>query len=100
MDDTLDLKWRYKIMLPTIASLPLLSTYSGSTAMYVPRPFSYLLMSDQKLTFLGSLINVFATVDTEAMGSIVELGSFFLVFMGLQAVFCTNAINILAGING
>ena len=100
MDDTLDLKWRYKLMLPTIASLPLLSTYSGSTAMFVPKPFSSLLMANNKLTYLGSLLNVFATVDTEAMGSIVELGSLFLVFMGLQAVFCTNAINILAGING
>ena len=57
-------------------------------------------MANNKLTLLGSLINIFATVDTEAMGSIVELGSLFLVFMGLQAVFCTNAINILAGING
>eukprot|EP01035_Chromulina_nebulosa_P025638 gene25638-33481_t len=100
MDDTLDLKWRYKLLLPTIASLPLLSTYSGSTAMFVPKPFSSLLMANNNLTLLGSLINVFATVDTEAMGSIVELGSLFLLFMGLQAVFCTNAINILAGING
>lgn len=36
IDDTLDLKWRYKLILPTLASLPLLSAYSGSTAVYVP----------------------------------------------------------------
>jgi len=100
MDDTLDLKWRYKLLLPTIASLPLLSTYSGSTAMHLPYPISTLLMSKNELTLLGSFINVFVTVDTEAMGSIIELGNYFLLFMGLQAVFCTNAINILAGING
>ncbi len=35
-----------------------------------------------------------------ADGSIVNLGTFYLVYMGLLAVFCTNAINIYAGING
>jgi len=100
MDDTLDLKWRYKLILPTIASLPLLLTYSGSTAMHLPHPFNFLLMNGNELTPLGWVINVFATVDTEAHGAIVELKWWFLLFMGLQAVFCTNAINILAGING
>ena len=99
-DDTLDLKWRYKLVLPTIASLPLLSTYSGSTAVYIPEPFRYLLMQDGKLTALGVLIDYVATVDTEASGAIIELGALFLIFMGLLSVFCTNAINILAGING
>jgi UDP-N-acetylglucosamine--dolichyl-phosphate N-acetylglucosaminephosphotransferase len=99
-DDTLDLKWRYKLFLPTIASLPLLSTYSGSTAVYIPEPFRHLLMSEGKLTGLGTMIDAIATVDTEASGAIIELGYLFLVFMGLLAVFCTNAINILAGING
>lgn len=99
-DDTLDLKWRYKLFLPTIASLPLLSTYSGSTAVYIPEPFRCLLMSEGKLTILGTMIDAMATVDTEASGAIIELGYLFLVFMGLLAVFCTNAINILAGING
>ncbi len=100
IDDTLDLKWRYKLILPTIASLPLLSTYSGSTAMYFPKPLALLLMQNHEMTWLGTFINFFAVVDTEADGKIVELGWWFLLFMGLQAVFCTNAINILAGING
>lgn len=100
MDDTLDLKWRYKLILPTIASLPLLMTYSGSTAMYIPRSLARLFMSGETLTYLGQFVDLFAVVDTEAHGTIIELGHWFLVFMGLQAVFCTNAINILAGING
>jgi UDP-N-acetylglucosamine--dolichyl-phosphate N-acetylglucosaminephosphotransferase len=99
-DDTLDLKWRYKLVLPTIASFPLLSAYSGSTAVYIPEPFRVLFMSGGKLTALGRVIDCVATVDTEASGAIIELGSLFLVFMGLLAGFCTNAINILAGING
>lgn len=103
-DDTLDLKWRYKLILPTVASLPLLSAYSGNTAVYIPAPFRFLLMIDpthsKELTTLGAIINMFITVDTAAHGAIVELGWVFLVFMGLLAVFCTNSINILAGING
>eukprot|EP01031_Cornospumella_fuschlensis_P044062 gene44062-53872_t len=100
MDDVLDLKWRYKLILPTLATLPLLITYNGPTAMYMPEPLANLLMHDGALTPLGQLLNSVATVDTESDGKIVELGQLFLVFMGLQAVFCTNAINILAGING
>ena len=40
------------------------------------------------------------TVDAQAKGKIVELGLFFMIYMALLAVFCTNAINIYAGING
>lgn len=32
-DDVLDLKWRYKLILPTVATLPLLCTYTGFTAV-------------------------------------------------------------------
>lgn len=102
-DDTLDLKWRYKLILPSVASLPLLSAYSGNTAVYVPAPLRFLLVQatdPRQLTVLGALIDRVVTVDTAAQGAIVELGYVFLVFMGLLAVFCTNAINILAGING
>lgn len=99
-DDTLDLKWRYKLILPTVASLPLLVSYSGSTAVYIPAVFRSLLMQEGQLTQLGKIIDVFAVVDTEAFGAIIELKHLFLVFMGMLAVFCTNAINILAGING
>ena len=99
-DDTLDLKWRYKLILPSIASLPLLSAYSGSTAVFIPEQFRFFLMMDGDLTTLGRLIDLIATVDKGAFGAIIELDYLFLIFMGLLAVFCTNAINILAGING
>ena len=29
MDDVLDIKWRYKLILPLFASLPLLIAYTG-----------------------------------------------------------------------
>lgn len=76
IDDVIDLKWRHKIVLPTIASLPLLIAYNGATSVVVPKLFR---------TFLGN---------------IVDLGIFYYFYMGNIAIFCTNAINIYAGING
>lgn len=41
-DDVLDLRWRYKLLLPTIASLPLLVVYYvnfNSTTFVIPIPF-------------------------------------------------------------
>lgn len=101
-DDVLDLAWRYKLVLPTIASLPLLAAYSGGTAVFVPPALRFLFVNSDghTLTLLSEIINVVAVVDKEAKGAIIELGVLFMVFMGLLAVFCTNAINILAGING
>ncbi|XP_059046405.1 UDP-N-acetylglucosamine--dolichyl-phosphate N-acetylglucosaminephosphotransferase isoform X2 [Achroia grisella] len=78
-DDVLDLRWRYKLLLPTIASLPLLVVYYvnfNSTTFVVPIPLRH---------WLGISINI---------------GFLYYVYMGMLAVFCTNAINILAGING
>lgn len=41
-DDVFDLRWRYKLLLPTIASIPLLTVYyvsSGVTHIVIPSPF-------------------------------------------------------------
>jgi UDP-N-acetylglucosamine--dolichyl-phosphate N-acetylglucosaminephosphotransferase len=99
-DDTLELKWRYKLILPTLASLPLLVSYSGSTAVYIPPPLQSLLMAGDELTLLGKILDTlpWIVVDTKAQGAILELNSIFLLYMGLLAVFCTNAINIYAGL--
>ncbi|EZA50234.1 UDP-N-acetylglucosamine--dolichyl-phosphate N-acetylglucosaminephosphotransferase [Ooceraea biroi] len=78
-DDVLDLRWRHKLLLPTIASLPLLMVYYvnvNSTIVIVPKPLRPWL------------------------GFSLDLWIFYYVYMGMLAVFCTNAINILAGING
>ena len=75
----LDLKWRHKIFLPTIASLPILVVYyitTNRTEIALPlilRPW---------------------------IGSTIDLGILYYIYMGMLAIFCTNAINILAGING
>ena len=36
----------------------------------------------------------------ESLGTNIDIGALYYVYMGMLAVFCTNAINILAGING
>ena len=78
-DDVLDLKWRHKLLLPSMASLPLLMVYyvtTNRTEIVVPTMLRWVL------------------------GYNIKLGLLYYLYMGLLAVFCTNAINILAGING
>lgn len=78
-DDVLDLRWRHKLLLPMVASLPMLMVYYVTydlTTIIVPMPLRPLLGYD------------------------LDLGFFYYIYMGMVAIFCTNAINILAGING
>jgi UDP-N-acetylglucosamine--dolichyl-phosphate N-acetylglucosaminephosphotransferase len=78
-DDVLDLRWRHKLLLPTIASLPLLMVYYvnfNSTTVILPG------------------------IVHKLVGTSINIGVLYYVYMGMLAVFCTNAINILAGING
>ncbi|KAG5454016.1 UDP-N-acetylglucosamine--dolichyl-phosphate N-acetylglucosaminephosphotransferase [Clonorchis sinensis] len=78
-DDALDLPWRHKCIMPSIASLPLLTVYlanEGTTKIMVP-----IILRD-------------------IVGTTVDIGVFYYVYMGLLTVFCTNTINIYAGING
>lgn len=114
MDDVLDLKWRYKFILPTVASLPLLCAYDGATTVLIPPILRPLLWAASPagsaspgafggdLTALGLLANAVpgVIVDEAAHGAILDIGPWYLVFIGLLAVFCTNAINIYAGVNG
>jgi UDP-N-acetylglucosamine--dolichyl-phosphate N-acetylglucosaminephosphotransferase len=37
MDDVMDLAWRYKFIVPTIATFPLLVAYDGLTSVVVPK---------------------------------------------------------------
>lgn len=122
-DDVLDWPWRYKLVLPSVASLPLLCCYAGSTNIVVPIPMRSWLMhatnSDNtagaaaEYTWLGKLLTMgiltddhdsifgpIIAIDPLAEGKLLDLGLLYYVYMGMLAVFCTNAINIYAGING
>lgn len=75
-DDVLDLAWRYKMILPPIASLPVIVAYTGGTTVVLPH-------------FIRPLIGV-----------TLDLGPLYYLYMSLLATFQTNAINIYAGVNG
>ena len=100
-DDVLDWPWRYKLVLPTVASLPLLCSYNGSTTIVVPIPMRTWIVQDHELTIFGQIANLLRIhIDLNANGTLIDLGLLYSVYMGMLAVFCTNAINIYAGING
>ncbi|KAJ1982598.1 tunicamycin resistance protein [Dimargaris xerosporica] len=78
-DDVFDIRWRYKLYMPMIASIPLLMGYylsDGVTYMIVPLPLR------------------------GYFGRILDIGMLYYVYIAMIAIFCTNSINILAGING
>ncbi|KAG5638249.1 hypothetical protein H0H81_001018 [Sphagnurus paluster] len=79
LDDVFDIRWRHKLPIPIIASIPLLMVYyaeRGNTHVVVPLPLRFLF------------------------GTLVNLGPLYYVYMSLLSTFTTNSINILAGING
>lgn len=90
-DDVLDLPWRYKLLLPTIASLPLLCTYSGVTTVLMPKVARGLLWdtSTRALTSFGSLLDVFVTVDAGARGAIIDLGELLCAHQN-QCSYCSH----------
>jgi UDP-N-acetylglucosamine--dolichyl-phosphate N-acetylglucosaminephosphotransferase len=75
-DDVFNIRWAVKILSSFVASLPLIVAYNGPTNIVIPKPFRPYL------------------------GDGIELGYFYLIYMMLTTVFCTNSINIYAGING
>ncbi|VFQ78527.1 unnamed protein product [Cuscuta campestris] len=77
IDDVLDVPWRVKLLLPSIAALPLLMAYAGHTTIIIPKPL---------VSYVGL--------------EILDLGWIYKLYMWLLAIFCTNSINIHAGING
>uniref|UniRef100_A0A158P9I8 UDP-N-acetylglucosamine--dolichyl-phosphate N-acetylglucosaminephosphotransferase n=1 Tax=Angiostrongylus cantonensis TaxID=6313 RepID=A0A158P9I8_ANGCA len=88
-DDVLDLRWRHKLIFPTLSSLPILMVYyvSGSSTTIVIPSVVRTLLSSVVPSFVVS-ITIPASVDIHIL---------YYVFMCLVVVFCTNAINILAG---
>ena len=78
-DDVFDLPWRYKIILPIVASLPILVSYSGPTTILLP---------SLPIPFLPS------------HPLLIDIGYLYYVYMAMLIIFCTNSINIYAGING
>ncbi|KAI4213540.1 MAG: hypothetical protein LQ351_003764 [Letrouitia transgressa] len=78
-DDLFDIRWRHKLFIPALASIPMLVVY----------------FVDYGVT------NVVVPVQLEQyLGTLVDLGWIYYAYMACIAIFCPNSINILAGING
>eukprot|EP00658_Telonema_sp_P-2_P046415 TRINITY_DN3457_c0_g1_i2.p1 TRINITY_DN3457_c0_g1~~TRINITY_DN3457_c0_g1_i2.p1 ORF type:complete len:411 (+),score=90.97 TRINITY_DN3457_c0_g1_i2:232-1464(+) len=79
-DDVLNLRWRHKLLLPLVATLPVLMVYytaGGGSSITLPPPLSH------------------------AVGiNVVDIGWLYYMYMIMLSIFCTNAINILSGVNG
>ena len=55
---------------------------------------------DPLYRYVGRLSQFELRCESLSIGSGVSTGSLYYLYMGLLAVFCTNSINILSGING
>jgi UDP-N-acetylglucosamine--dolichyl-phosphate N-acetylglucosaminephosphotransferase len=97
LDDLFDIRWRHKIPIPIIASIPLLMVYyadNGNTHIVVPIPFRPIFGS---LLNLGTTFYVFFESSYQYLRGV---GPLYYLYMALLSTFSTNSINILAGING
>lgn len=103
-DDVLNLKWRHKLLLPTIASLPLLMVYYvnfNSTTIILPVFIRDFLGKALDIgNWISFRIDENPRVNRWCFFFLSAKGFLYYIYMGMLAVFCTNAINILAGING
>ena len=119
VDDVLDVRWRHKVIFSAFATLPLVSAYAGPMWVAVPMqlrgPITSLLgpgitgsaVPESIRAYLAPYLyeteTAAAAGGAAAAGQLVSalyLGPFYLVYMSLVCIFCTNSINILAGVNG
>lgn len=76
IDDVVALKWKYKLVLPFAASFALLIVYDGSSIIVLPSFVRFIL------------------------GKYLDIGIFYKIYFVALTIFCTNSINIHAGVNG
>lgn len=63
-------------MIPLFGMLPVLIAYDGVTYVMVP------------------------DIAQQYLGKAIDLGVLYYIYMAMLGIFCTNSINIYAGING
>jgi len=89
-DDVLNLRWRHKLWAPAFSTIPLLAVYftlGGQTEVLLPSCLHQFHFSVGGIEILSR-------------GGILQLGPFYYCYLIALIIFCTNAINILAGVNG
>ncbi|MDO8340164.1 MAG: hypothetical protein Q7T16_05920 [Candidatus Burarchaeum sp.] len=85
VDDMMNLRDRYRVILPLFAALPLMVVKAGTSVMGVP--------------FLGDINFNLGTSILPFLGP-VELNFYILFLIPIGVVACSNLINLLAGFNG
>lgn len=101
LDDLFDIRWRHKLPIPIIASIPLLLVYyaqGGLTAVVMPKGFRT-LFGDVVDLGESSARSLEVHVETDVSLPLVA-GPLYYLYMSLLSTFSTNSINILAGVNG
>ncbi|KAG4304847.1 hypothetical protein PORY_001900 [Pneumocystis oryctolagi] len=78
-DDLFDIRWRYKLFMPALSSIPILVVY------YVGFNVTYVIVPIFLRPFFGNII---------------QIGWMYYFYMAALSIFCPNSINIIAGING
>ncbi|SCV74810.1 BQ2448_7839 [Microbotryum intermedium] len=120
MDDVFDIRWRWKLPIPVIASVPLLVTYAaghGVTDIVLPNVLGVRTLFDAVSTRGVVHLGAFAAKleclhrsqvlrsrahnpDLVERSSMPCTGPLYYLYMSMLSTFCTNSINILAGVNG
>ena len=85
IDDIMNLRDRYRVVLPLFAALPLMVVKAGTSVMGVP--------------FIGDINFNLGTVILPFLGPF-ELNLYILLLIPIGVVACSNLINLLAGFNG
>lgn len=105
VDDVLDLRWRHKIFLSAIGSLPLIMTYDGSLSVLIPTTVTRLIIGGPEIVKEPLALQWLQQYGVLAYGResgylVLYLGRLYLLYLSMLCIFCTNSINILAGVNG
>ncbi|KAA6399662.1 MAG: putative UDP-N-acetylglucosamine--dolichyl-phosphate N-acetylglucosaminephosphotransferase [Streblomastix strix] len=79
-DDVLNIRWRYKIYITVLCSLPVAELYINNSNINIPniRFLRYIFRGNEQ----------------------IDLGFIYVAYVCAILVFCTHSINIYAGING
>ena len=85
MDDILNIRDSYRVVLPAFAALPLMAVKAGTATMQIP--------------FLGE-VNFDLGVFVFPFFGAVDINLYVLLLIPIGVVACSNLINLLAGFNG
>ena len=109
VDDVLELRWRYKLIIPFIATLPLVQTYwsqNQSTTIALPSQSLYTISissflgcilgtSKENLSWLGKIVSLFAEVSGQPYGTAIDLRrKYRMIHYQIGSITCTSFCSV------